>query len=104
MNLHCCKHSRVPKCHFTQREIPPGNRKAPERLVRNCYSGKFDQPKHSGMERFLKTNKVVVKSFPVGTSEGMEDFNRPIIGKEQYHYRCRYKRVEGTKFALALQI
>ena len=77
------------------------NRKAPERLVRNCHSGKLDQPKHSGMERFLKTNKVVVKSFPVGTSEGMEDFNRPIIGKE---HRCRYKRVEGTKFALALQI
>ena len=101
MNLHCCKHSRVPKLHA---EGNSPNRKAPERLVRNCYSGKFDQPKHSGMERFLKTNKVVVKSFPVGTSEGMEDFNRPIIGKEQYHYRCRYKRVEGTKFALALQI
>ena len=55
------------------------------------------------MERFL-TNKVVVKLFPVGTSEDVEDFNRSIIGKEQYHYQCRYKRVEGTKFTLALQI
>ena len=37
------------------------------------------------MERIL-TKKVVVKSFPVSTSEDMEDFNTPIIGKEQYHY------------------
>ena len=103
MSLQCCK-NRVPKCHFTQKDIPPTAIKAPERLARNCFNVKFDQPKHSGIEPFLITNKVVVKSFPVGTTEDMEDFNRPNIRKEEYHYQCQYKRAEGIKFTLALQI
>ena len=79
------------------------NRKDPERLARNCYNGKCDQPKHSGREHFL-ANKVVVKSFPVGTTEDMEDFITPPIRKEQCHYQCQYKRAEGIKFTLALKL
>ena len=33
------------------------------------------------MEPFL-TNKVVVKWFPVATTEDIEDFNKPILKKE----------------------
>lgn len=33
------------------------------------------------MELFL-TNKVVVKWFPVATTENIEDFNKPILSKE----------------------
>ena len=75
MNLHFCKHNLVPKCHFTQEDIPPTAKLQKDWSETVIAENSINQ--HSGMQRFL-TKNVVVKSFPVGTSEDMEDFNRTL--------------------------
>ena len=58
------------------------------------------------MEPFLP-KKVIVKAFPVATTDDIEDFNKPILRKEpDSFYQCRDKWADGLHYfgaTLALQ-
>ena len=57
------------------------------------------------MEPFLP-KKVIVKVFPVATTDNIEDFNKPILRRkpDRIIINAGKKRAEGINFNLTLQV